>query len=366
MTFLTQGKLNIIMDGQFGSTGKGVISGHIAKHSARPLDWAITNAAPNAGHTVDFNDGRGRMVAFHMPVSALWNDNTMIYLCAGSIINPRIMAEEMEKFKIDPARVIIHPHAAILEQEDIDAEADMSSSVTKIASTQKGVGHALSRKIMRRGNVAGNKFNLFPHGVRTAAIDFAKIFRDNGRELVLLEIPQGFSLGVNSGFYPYTTCREISVSQALSDMGMHPHYLGSTMLSLRTYPIRVGNIVDAEGKELGVSGPFFQDSEELTWEQLGQIPEKTTVTKRIRRVATFSMEQYKLAIDVNRPTHVFLNFCNYFKEPDALRKLLAGMYSYQFVTHAGIGPTTEDVIRIEGETINSVVDILKPHLGRVA
>lgn len=348
---LQPGKLNIVMDGQFGSTGKGVISGYIAQNCGKPIDIAVTNAAPNAGHTVDFADGRGALITNHLPIAALWSNNCLIYLCAGSIINPKLLGEELEKFSIDPKRVLIHPRAAVIEEADVAFEKDKKSSVTKIASTQKGVGAAMARKIMRNTNVAGFCRDQFPEGVTFGEFDMNSHFRYNPETIVLMEVPQGYGLGINSGLeYPYTTCRDISVAQALSDAQTHPSHLGAVMMTLRTYPIRVGNIVDDKGKELGASGPFYPDSSEIEFSDIGVEAERTTVTKRIRRIATFSYSQYVAAVAANKPTHVFLNFCNYFLEVKQLQDLLVKIWETCPVTHLGVGPSTMDVIDIQGKT----------------
>lgn len=350
---LIPGKINIVFDGQFGSTGKGLISGKIAqdhrRQSSTAIKYFVTNAAPNAGHTVDFGDGP--LITNHLPcgVLASGNRNAIIYLCAGSIINPLLLKAEIEKFGLNPENVVIHPHAAIIEKSDVDAEQKKSSSATKIASTQKGVGSALMRKIAREGNVAMNhKERLEAElGVKVRFIDFTKELKSD--EYCLMEVPQGYSLGVNSGFYPYTTSREVSVSQALSDLQVPPQALGNVMMTARTFPIRVGNIVDeATGKELGNSGPWFADQRELGWDFFHDVvPEKTTVTGRIRRIATFSFDQYKLAARANCPSHVFLNFCNYLNSEDEFLGLISVLVKYAPPTHLGFGPRVQDIVAIE-------------------
>ena len=65
---------------------------------------------------------------------------------------------------------------------------------------------------------------------------------------------------------------------------------------IRTFPIRVG----------GTSGPF---ANEFSWEHIQAIsgapevlPEYTSVTKRLRRVARFDLDLVKLATKYNFPT----------------------------------------------------------------
>jgi adenylosuccinate synthase len=131
-------------------------------------------------------------------------------------------------------------------------------------------------------------------------------------------VPQGFSLSINaSPFYPHTTSRDCGVLQGLSDAGIHPSYLGAVLMVARTFPIRVGAIV-ADGETLGTSGGVYSDQHEITFADIGQPEERTTVTGRVRRIFTFSREQIRDSMAVNRPSHVCLTFCNYVRRDDAL------------------------------------------------
>lgn len=327
---LTEGKLNISIGGMVGSEGKAVLNAHIA--ISNHVDVAITNAAPNAGHTF-FYHGR-KYIAKHLPVTGIIHTRCQIYLCAGAIINPKILLDELDRFGISHDRMAIHPRCAIITEEDIQHERSDDSSVTLVSSTQSGVGAALVRKINRSAKLARDIPEL-QHMVCELPLHE---YLDSGCT-ALMEVPQGFELGINSGIeYPYCTSREISVSYALSDAQVHPSYLGKVCVCIRTFPIRVGNIVK-DGVELGFSGPFNSDSVEMTWDDLGVKAELTTVTGRIRRVASFSMIGYRKMIDALRPDYVLLNFANYMKR-DQLSDLLESLPE---VTHLGFGPDQKDV-----------------------
>jgi len=324
MDFVKPGKLNIVIDGQFGSTGKGVIESYIGFYDH--VDIAITNASPNAAHTYYY--GGIKYITRHLPISGVLMRRGTIYLCAGAIIDPDSLLEEMERLDVYSDRVCIHPRASIIEAVDIENEKD-GSSVSKIASTQKGVGSALVRKIQRSSGLAKDCEKL-KHMVKELDLNW---HLDQG-VCMLMEVPQGFDLSINSGLsYPHCTSRDIPVAQALSDAQVHPSYLGNVMVCIRTFPIRVGNT------DIGYSGPFYPDSEEVSWEEVGVPTEYTTNTKRVRRVATFSMQQYKRMMDALRPTHVFLNFANYLKEAE-LDELVDQLGT---VTHLGFGPSFKDV-----------------------
>lgn len=345
--FAELGKAALLIDGQFGSTGKGLITAYLAQHNKFHI--ATTNASANAGHTTVIGDRK--FVTFHTPTTAVMDPNCIAYLNAGAIIDPEVLAQEIIEFGLQ-GRLIIHPHAAVIYQHHRDAEREAASSATKIGSTQKGVGAALADKLMRRGNVAKN--DPFLSQFIDPSFHLGLEMDEHGAA-VIVEVPQGFSLSLNSGFYPYTTSREVTVAQGIADAGLHPGQLGKVMMTARTFPIRVGNIQDEFGREIGNSGGGYPDQPELAWENFpGVEPERTTVTKRVRRIFTWSDLQWLHSVQTLKPDFVFLNFVNYLTDRTALAELEAragrlylapednGDLCRPF-THYGIGPDVADV-----------------------
>lgn len=350
MSFLKPGHASVIIDGQFGSTGKGLAAAYQCLKQSR-LDWrkvvCTTNAAPNAGHTTVLEDGT-KFVTFHMPTMAVLRKEALIYLNAGAIIDVTVLKDEIERLNIDPERVVIHPNAAIITDEDKEYERQKSAGVTLIASTQKGVGRALARKIMREGVVAKSYDNVLNSmGVSVAVMDLNAMMREGFA--VDIETPQGMSLSINNGFYPHCTSREVSVAQSLADACIHPSRLGNTLVTLRTFPIRVGNIVE-DDKVIGYSGGGYPDQLELGWENFEGIePERTTVTQRVRRIFTFSKMQYYDAASRFRPDILHLGFCDYLKSRADLDAVLADIreVNHRVGNHPEIlcafGPSVSDV-----------------------
>ncbi len=352
---LTAGRLNITLDGQFGSTGKGLLNAYIALTSTIKPDICISNAAPNAGHTyVDPNSGEKR-TTFHLPVSGVLRPDSLIYLCAGSIIDPALLAQETTQFSVNPSRIVIHPRATIVLPEHMSREQDSTSGTTALASTRKGVGAALADKIARISGMrtAAQYYAQHEHSFTIRALD---LDHDLARgATTLMEVPQGFSLSINHGLsYPHCTSRDLTVAAALNDAGVHPVHLGRVAVALRTFPIRVGNILDDQGNEIGHSGPFYADSTELGWDELGVTPERTTVTKRIRRIATFSQQQYADMLRQLRPDCILLNFCNYLRSDEEASALLSAMAQTEAACALtpqrlyGFGPACGDVLQIAG------------------
>jgi len=342
---LKPGKATVVLGGQFGSEGKGLAAAWLSGQGK--VDIATTNAGAQSGHTTRWRNG-DKLVCYHLPTVGVLQ-KTSCYLNAGSIISPEGLISEMIATKVNPSLVTIHSRAAVIDDMDRRTEGQEASSVAAIASTQKGVGEALSRKIRRSSPLAYRVESLAGF---ISEIDLnAELKADR---VVTVEVPQGTDLSINGQFYPYCTSRDCTVGAGLSDAGIHPSFLGDVIMVVRTYPIRVGNLTGADGKEIGFSGPFYPDSKELSWDDFpGVEPEKTTVTGRIRRIATWSDRQYANALQINRPTAVMLNFINYFRGSEELLMRVERMRSVEWSLgiHPAhlycVGPCVEDVLEID-------------------
>lgn len=288
----------VLVDGQYGSTGKGLVAGLLAECFKDDVICVISNQGPNSGHTSYYGDEKivlKQLPTFSVIAHKIGGYTPATYFSAGAVIDGDILEKEKEKHKI--TGVIIDPNAAIVLP--CDKEAD-KTTVDNIASTGQGVGPALIRKIMRVPDGTWGHINFKPYIMeRLSAVCF------------FMEIPQGFSLGINSGFYPHTTARECSVSQALADAHLPPSLHRKTIMVCRTYPIRVGNTQ-------GSSGPCYPDQIEISFGMLGKEPELTTVTGRVRRIFTWSDLQYADSLFTLDPNVVVLTFCDYLN-PAALQ-----------------------------------------------
>lgn len=319
--FCKPGKVDFILGGQYGSEGKGASAAWLTIELTKQnkhYDVITVNNGTQSGHT-SIHNGVKR-VLFHFPTAGVLDPDVFIYLNSGAVIDPDVLRQEFMDNDISLHRFCIHPNAAIVTPECREAEGRADSAQTRIASTRKGVGEAISRKVLRSAVLAG-KYDWGRHGFvpNIRSMDLNYTLRHGGS--VLCEIPQGLSLSLNSSFYPYVTSRDCTIMQAMNDAGVHPSFMGSTMLVMRTFPIRVGAIVeklDIPGQPeanvtitRGMSGDCYPDQKETSWEALGVEPEITTVTKRVRRVFTWSRLQLRDAMNQCRPELVYLTFCDY-------------------------------------------------------
>jgi adenylosuccinate synthase len=312
------GKFNAVVDGQWGSCGKGLIAGYLGQRYG--VEVASTNNLPNAGHTVVLED-ETRFISKILPVTSYLNtqeQRVQSYIGAGAGFFLEQLFKEMKECGVAPEDVRIHPRAMVVTEEH--AAMERGSKGTKhIASTMQGSGAVRAEKIMRGANV--KLARDFPELRSMIAEDW--IFEVNGKldgAMWLHEGSQGFSLGMNHGsHYPQCTSRECTTTRELMDMGLPHDCVGDVYLVVRPFPIRVGNVVE-NGQEVGYSGDAYPGQEEMTWAQIKEfanypadfdLHEMTTVTKRLRRVFSFSMDQALRASTVNGATKIALNFANY-------------------------------------------------------
>lgn len=345
-------KVDLVMDFQYGSTGKGLIAGYLAKREA--YDTVLCAFATNAGHTyIDKSEGIHVMTQ-QLPTAAVVSKTVKtILLGPGSLIHEQTLLNEIRQNadRLEGKRLMIHPMAAVVE--DYHAEQELADGMTKIGSTTKGVGAAMIERIKRNPdypNVARSRFTvlgLAQYVVTAREYDAALREAEN----VLIEGAQGFGLSLYHGEYPYTTSRDVTPMQIMADCGVPFSWVPHVQVvgSCRTYPIRVNN-------RDGSSGPCYPDQQELDWSffaDRGVVPELTTVTKLKRRIFTFSPQQIRDAMfhcGAYWNTRIFLNFGNYCESVDELDKIIAEIetphemnWNPPKVEWVGFGPDDSDV-----------------------
>ncbi len=295
---MIRGKMNVLLDSAWGSSGKGKVASFLARR------YGITDASscnmPNAGHTVE---DKGERTVYKVLPSASHFGATS-WIGPGAVISEEQLDREIRFNKC--GKVYIHERAGVLQEKHAEQER---ATLSKISSTMQGSGACLTEKLMRQGKLWGDVRGGFP----------GQSFRDEYREAVrggmaLHEIAQGWGLSIDHGtHYPHCTSRNCGVGRAIDDMAVPHTLVGDVYLVVRTYPIRVGNTSD------GHSGGWLDDQVELTWDEIERrtgltglaARELTTVTKRVRRVASFSHQLLADCAAANGATRLFVTFAEY-------------------------------------------------------
>lgn len=281
-----------MVGGQFGSEAKGATVGWLAaQYRARGRPVAIVRVAgPNAGHTA--YDPQGRAWALRqVPVGGVLNPDAALIIAAGSEIDEEVLQSEIAALEAGGIPVIdrlfIDGSATAITPSDRARESGLNA---RIGSTAKGIGAARAGRIMREAPLWSNGTEK---GIDTAA--WLRRWLRDGND-VIIEGTQGYGLGLHAGWYPYSTSSDCRAIDFLAMAGISPWQPGVSRVEpwvvLRTHPIRVA----------GNSGPL---EGETTWEEMAERtgghvqPERTTVTKRIRRVGAWDPELARAAVCAN-------------------------------------------------------------------
>lgn len=363
-------KIDMVMDLQYGSTGKGLIAGYLAKRGS--YDTAVCAFATNAGHT--YIDGDTHVMTQQLPTSITSPTVRKVLLGPGSAIHAKTLWDELNRYgsMMLGKCLMIHPQAAVVE--DYHAEYEQADGRTKMGSTSKGVGEAYIERIRRgpNNNTVEQRWkairvardpNEMDYGADLARYIVTEEVYDRAlreSECMIIEGAQGFSLSLYHGQYPYTTSRDVTPWQIAADCGIPFQWASIIQVigTLRTFPIRVNN-------RDGSSGPCYSDQIEVSWEEIGQKPELTTVTRLERRVFTFSQKQLEEAMfhcGGYWNTRLFLNFCNYLPGDKELAHLIReietpryGRFVTPKVTWLGFGPSDSDVSTYDEHFLSETV-----------
>lgn len=318
-----------VVGGQFGSEAKGAVVARIADE----YDYHVRTGAPNAGHTY-YVDGpempmgiagygmeRVKVVARSVPVGAV-NRNATLIIGAGALIDVDLLSQEvdeLDRLGLDvSSRIVVDEAAMVVDPQRHHAfEGGVEGYAHElIGSTGEGVGPARMAKIAR-GTFAHpspswariDQVKQFRDQLHNAGIptgDTARLLNDviDAGATVLLEGTQGSGLSLTHGPWPFVTSHDTNAATLAADAGIAPQLVSDVMLVFRTFPIRVA----------GNSGPL---PGETSWEEIHQPEERTTVTKKVRRVAVWDLTSALRAVMLNRPTEAALMFIDYWNKDAA-------------------------------------------------
>lgn len=318
---MQSGKLNLLLDLSFGSSGKGNVAAYIG--SKNELDLTIANHSPNAGHSIIYKNET--QVVKMIPTSGIYCKGSNILLGSGTVVDLDILKKEIKQYDLSE-RILVSATAPVVNEYCKEYERE---HLQYIASTFQGTGAAIGLKAMRSDKIKLVKD--YPELKKYCHSHIGDIILnriDKHGYTGLCEIPQGYGLSVDSELYPFVTSRIVNVAQALAYLDIPVGVVGDVIGVTRTYPIRVGNV------PTGYSGDTFFDSNEVTWEQLSnklgkQVLEMTSVTKRVRRVFTFSKYLFRMAVRRNGINVLFLTFVDYLL-PDEKQEFIDFLTSAEF------------------------------------
>lgn len=304
-----KGKITAVIGAQYGSEGKGAVVHALANR----YGVHVRVGSPNAGHTFYWNGEKHVMQSIPCGWS---NPEALIIIGRGALVNMLLLTKEIEHIeKYYPdfrKRLIIDSKAGVLDECFHAQEGGVDGEMhRRIGSTGEGVGPARMARLARDPS----KFRMFEsaadeYGLRECMYDDTPDIIYHQHQMgsnVMLEGSQGSGLSLLHSHWPYCTSIDTNAAAIASEVGVAPRSLTNVLLVARTYPIRVA----------GNSGPM---SGETTWDDISkaagrEVQERTTVTKKVRRVGRWDDDLFRRACILNGPTDIALMFTDYV-DPD--------------------------------------------------
>lgn len=309
--------VDVIVGGQFGSEGKG----NVAAYLAPEYQALVRVGGPNAGHTVY---ARPESEVYHHLPSGTRRCDLKILGPGAVLYIPRLLEEISAAGEhASVGRLLIDHQAMIIE--DSDKILEERQLVSTIGSTGSGVGGATARKTLRNAmkpdvRLAKDLQQLEPYLADTIEV-LETIMSSGGK--ILVEGTQGSALSLHHGLYPYVTSRDTTASGCIAEAGISPSRIRRVIMVCRTYPIRVQSPRDATSGAMGSAA-------EISWEIVAKRSgadadelrrtEKTTTTKRERRVSEFDWGMVRRAATLNGPTDIALTFADYIDKKNELAR----------------------------------------------
>ncbi len=278
------------------SEAKGHVVQRLAERSTeqgRPTQ-VVRVAGPNAGHTGYDKSGQAWALR-QVPVAAVIDNPVILGIAAGSEIDPPVLLDEYDRLRdagLMAGKLLwVSGEATLIDDEHKAMEADLNL-INRIGSTGKGIGAARAERLRRNAlRVKDSDWFLSELGKRGIPVadedhNVANGMGPNGHTII--EGTQGFGLGLRGGFYPQCTSSDCRAADFMSMAGVHAWEFEDVAVwaVARIFPIRVA----------GNSGPLRN---ETTWEELGLPEERTTVTKKVRRVGYPDWDLVRRAVAAN-------------------------------------------------------------------
>lgn len=289
--------LEVVVGAQFGSEAKGHVVQRLTERAMADkttVPQVVRVAGPNAGHTGYDTTGRSWALR-QVPVAAVVPGPVVLGIAAGSEIDPPVLLEEIDALR-DAGLLInkvlwVSGMATVITDWHKQQESN-HNLVASIGSTGKGIGAARAQRIMREAQLVRDSESLIDaladRGVAIADTNHSPLHAMHGGSHMIIEGTQGYGLGLHTRFYPQCTSSNCRAIDFMAMAGVNPwefERVGVWAVA-RMFPIRVA----------GNSGPL---KDETTWEALGLPYERTTVTKKVRRVGQPDWDLVAAAVRAN-------------------------------------------------------------------
>jgi adenylosuccinate synthase len=293
--------VDIVVGGQAGDEGKGKISAYLAVKNK--YDYSIRVGGPNAGHTIFFKD---RIYTLKTMPGGFVNPGTKLVLGAGTYIITDWLEKEIALTKAGN-RLIIDPHAVIIEPRHTAAERADARMMGKIGSVGTGLGAALRDRVDRKPLRFAKDEPRLKKYIKDVPELLNKALAKGSK--MLLEGTQGMKLSNLHGEYPYVTSRDTTASTFMGEAGLGPKYAGEVYAVFKPYVTRVGpGLVANEMKDKVKLNKYHTAGREVG-----------SVSGRLRRVGEFEMDVALQTVRINSATRLAITHIDMLEGADISR-----------------------------------------------
>ncbi len=336
--------VDIVVGGQAGDEGKGKISAYLA--AKKKYKYSIRVGGPNAGHTIFFRD---KIYTLKTIPGGFVNPGTKLVLGAGTYIIPEWLEKEIELTRA-AGRLIIDPHAVVIEPRHTAAERADARMMRKIGSVGTGLGAAVRDRVDRKPLKFAKDHPRLKEFVKDVPELLNKALAKGAG--MLLEGTQGMKLSNLHGEYPYVTSRDTTASTFLGEAGLGPKYAGEVYAVFKPYVTRVGpGLMEREMKDMAKLRKFHTAGREVG-----------SVSGRLRRVGEFEMKVALQTVRINSATRLAITHIDMLEGADISRGLksftgearaflralekVCSVYPYPKVSLISYGPGLEEVLAL--------------------
>jgi adenylosuccinate synthase len=332
----------IIVGGQWGDEGKGLISAYLTKRDNAAI-VARAGVGPNAEHGYFLSEQGPYIKTNQLPLGWILNPESKIRIGSGVAVNPELFLEEVNKFGLEK-RILVDYRCPIITKEHIEAERK-SKGMQAIGSTFSGSGFCRADFILRRAQQAQDipELHLFLTDVSKEINQTAE------REVVIVESSQGTWLSLAlSPDYPNTTSDNVTAMAAGDDVGLNWQKIKEVIMVVKTLPTREGQ------------GSLW--TEELTPKEMASrgVVEYSSIGGAIRRKGFgINWEMLAYATELNGATQIALTFCEHYDPKVKNIKTVDGITDrlWQLIEKVRVETGVPVTVLNTGKPYNSIVDL---------
>ena len=383
--------VDVLLGLQWGDEGKGKIVDFLTPNYDIVARF---QGGANAGHTIEFD---GKKFILHIVPSGIFHDDIKNFIGNGVVIDPVILADEIEKIiimGIDPWESLFiseKAHLILPTHRMLDA-AKESVKKKKVGTTGKGIGPTYTNKISRDGLRIGDiKLKDFEEKYKNLKAQHIKVaeslgfdvdsftidglslneyeefwFNDiqriktitfvdeywlndqiNQGKKVLVEGAQGTMLDIDFGTYPFVTSSNTTIGGVCTGLGIPASAIGHVFGVTKAYCTRVGE------------GPFHTE----LFDEIGKLLQENghefgATTGRPRRCGWLDLVQLRYSCMINGVTNLVMTKSDVMNDFETIKVATSYLYNgkeTQKVPFAACTETMEPVYT-EFQGWDSVID----------